>query len=334
MSIVCESKIVNSKAADMNSDSPQTRRAILAGSLATLGATALSQTTAANLADETSLPWIDAHSHIWTPDTSTFKLSPGMTIEDLAPRSFTDDQLLAIAKPEGVGRVVLIQHTMFHGYNNAYLIDAWRRHPQVFRVVGMVDDLRPNAGKAMRQFLKQGVTGFRIRPRKGITNWLQTDGMKDMWTTSALTRQPMCCLINVENLAEVEAACVRHPETPVVIDHFARIGVDGTIRDADVDQLCRLSRHRGVKVKISAYYALGKKTPPHHELIPMIKQLFESFGAQRLMWASDCPYQLDDGNNYAASIGLIRDQIDFVTDDERKQLLCGTAEQTFFFDQK
>ena len=66
----------------------------------------------------------------------------------------------------------------------------------------------------------------------------------------------------------------------------------------------------------------------------MIKQLFESFGAQRLMWASDCPYQLDDGNNYAASIGLIRDQIDFVTDDERKQLLCGTAEQTFFFDQK
>lgn len=319
----------------MKSESRPNRRTALATALTTLGAAALTSPTTASKPTETAAehPWIDAHSHIWTPDTSTFKLAPGMTVDDLAPSSFTDKELLAVARPEGVGRVVLIQHTLFHGYDNSYLIDAWRRHPNLFRVVGMVDDLRPNAGRAMQEFLKQGVTGFRIKPRTGITHWLQTEGMQEMWRTAAETRQSMCCLINPGNIPEVSAACQAHPDTPVVIDHFARVGIDGTVREPDVNKLCGLAKHRHVKVKISAYYALGKKQPPHLELLPMIKRLYEAFGAKRLMWASDCPYQLDDGNTYAGSIALVRDHIDFVSKAERQQLLCGTAEETFFFDE-
>lgn len=314
----------------MSTDFKMTRRNLLATAAAAVGTASLASPGHAMAADE--LPWIDAHSHIWTPDTSVFKLYPGMTVEDLAPRSFTAEELMAVAKPEGVGRVVLIQHTWFHGFDNSYLINAWQRYPDRFRVVGMVDDLRPNAGKAMQQFLKQGVTGFRIVPRKGITDWLQTDGMTEMWKTAAETRQSMCCLINPENLSEVDAACQRHPETPVVIDHFARIGIDGQMKDRDVAALCGLAKHPHVKVKLSAFYALGAKQPPHHELIPMIRRLFESYGAGRLMWASDCPYQLDGTNNYAASIALIRDVIDFVTKEERRQLLQTTAQETFFFE--
>lgn len=305
------------------------RRTLLSAGAAAAGATALPSISQAFSPADT--PWIDAHSHIWTPDTSVFKLAPGMTADDLAPRSFTDEELMAVARPSGVGRVVLIQHTLFHGFDNSYLIDAWKRHQDRFRVVGMVDDLRPKCGAAMKQLLKQGVTGFRITPRKGIASWLQTEGMQDMWKTAADTRQSMCCLINPENLPEVDDACRKHPDTPVVIDHFARIGIDGTVRDSDLSNLCRLAKHKHTKVKISAYYALGDKKPPHHELIPMIKRLYETFGADRLMWASDCPYQLDGVNSYEPSIALIRDTIDFVTDAERKQLLRDTAEETFFF---
>ena len=301
------------------------------GSLATLSPLALSSATDADTTQADEAPWIDAHSHIWSPDVRQFPLQPGMTADDLAPKSFTAEELLKIARPEGVGRVVLIQHTWFHGYDNSYLIGAWRQRPQMFRIVGMVDDLRPNSGLAMKQLLTQGVTGFRIVPRKGITHWLQTDGMKEMWKTAAETRQSMCCLINPENLSEVDDACQQNPDTPVVIDHFARIGIDGTVRETDLNQLCSLAKHRNVRIKISAYYALGNKQPPHHELIPMIKRLYETFGAERLMWASDCPYQLDGKNTYAASIGLVRDVIDFVSDAERRQLLRTTAEQTFFF---
>ncbi len=276
-------------------------------------------------------PWIDAHSHIWTPDTSRFRLREGVTVDQLAPRSFTADELMALAAPEGVGRVVLIQHYPYHGWDNSYLIDAWQRHPDKFRIVGMIDDAQDDNGAQMRSLLKQGVTGFRIGPGGGKADWLGSPGMQQMWKTSAETRQPMCCLINPGNLSEVSEMCVRYPETPVVIDHFARIGISGEVDEADLKNLCELSRHQLVKIKISAYYALGKKQPPHHELIPMIRRLFEVYGADRLMWASDCPYQLGGQNTYKSSISLIRDHIDFVTQEERTKLLQKTAETTFFF---
>lgn len=298
-------------------------------------ATAISGSPAADGigADFEEAPWIDAHSHIWTNDLSRFKLRDGATIEQLQPPSFTDDELMAVAGPEGVGRVVLIQHYPHHGWDNSYLLDAVQRHPKRFRIVGMIDDSAGDPTPRMRQLLKQGVTGFRIGPgtSKGSTHWLLSDGLHQMWKAAAETRQSMCCLINPADLAPVFAMCGRYPDTPVVIDHFARIGVSGEIKPAELKQLLSLSRHPHVRVKISAYYALGKKQPPHHELVPMIRQLFDAFGPDRLMWASDCPYQLDAGNDYRSSIALIRDHIDFVTPEERRKLLQTTAATTFFF---
>ncbi len=285
-------------------------------------------------AQTNDLPWIDAHSHIWPPEVDKFPLAPGQTKKDLNPPSFTDDELMAIARPEGVGRVVLIQHSVYHLFDNSYLIDAVRRHPKLFRVQGMVDDHKPHTGDAMKKLLPQGVTGFRITPfirKEHQENWLETPGMIEMWKTGAETRQAMCLLINASDLPATDAMCERHPDTPVVIDHFARIGADGEMRDSDIKALCRLARHKHSSIKISAYYALGQKKPPHDELIPMIKRLIECFGPQRLMWASDSPYQIQGVNNYKASISLVRDRLDFVSKEDRDWLLRKTAERVFFF---
>ena len=283
--------------------------------------------------EEQKTGWIDAHSHIWPGEVDKYPLAPGQTKADLKPASFTDDELMKIASPEGVERVVLIQHSLYHLFDNSYLIDAVNRHPKRFRVVGMVDDHQPHAGAKMKELLKQGVTGFRITPfirKDHPEKWLETDGMQQMWKTSAETRQAMCCLISASDIAGVDKMCARHPDTPVVIDHFARIGYDGEIRDAEVKALCDLSRHKQVSVKISAYYALGKKKPLHEELIPMVKRLLEAFGPQRLMWASDSPYQLSPPNTYASSISLVRDRLDVAADD-RQWLLRKTAEKVFFY---
>lgn len=305
------------------------REAIQMGTIA-VGVAALSSSTQA----QDDLPWIDAHSHIWPPETDKFPLANGQTKKDLNPPSFTDDELMALARPEGVGRVVLIQHSGYHLFDNSYLIDAVRRHPRMFRIVGMVDDHKPGAGAEMKRLLPLGVTGFRITPfirKDKPEQWLDTEGMQEMWKTGAETKQAMCCLINAEQLPGVDAMCEKYPYTPCVIDHFARIGVDGQMRDEDLKKLTRLARHKHNSVKISAYYALGQKKPPHLELIPMIKRLYEAFGPERLMWASDSPYQVQGDNNYKASISLVRDKLDFVSVDAKQWLLRKTAERVFFY---
>ena len=54
----------------------------------------------------------------------------------------------------------------------------------------------------------------------------------------------------------------RFPSTVAVIDHFCRIGVDGDIRKVDVEQLCALAKYPQLHIKLSAFYALGRATPP------------------------------------------------------------------------
>jgi len=98
---------------------------------------------------------------------------------------------------------------------------------------------------------------------------------------------------------------------------------------AEVEALCGLARRGNVKVKVSAFYALGHKRPPHEELLPLIQRVHEAYGAQRLMWASDCPFQVQN-ETYGDGLALVRDRCPFLSDEEREWLLWRTAEETFF----
>jgi predicted TIM-barrel fold metal-dependent hydrolase len=274
--------------------------------------------------------YIDAHSHIWTRDTNAYPLAEGTTKADLAPPSFTAQELMEAARPLGIAHAVLIAHHTYYGFDNRYMTDMAAKYPGWFRVVGMVDDQQPHPDLAMRKLLKQHVTGFRITPALRGAAWLSGPGMAAMWKCAAETRQAMCCLIDAKYLPAVDAMCEANPDTPVVIDHFARVGIDGTIREADLQQLCRLARHRQTYVKVSAFYALGKKQPPYLDLVPMIRRLVDAYGPQRLMWASDNPYQSQPPHTYSASLALVRDHLPFLSDEDRQWLLRKTAEKVYF----
>ena len=217
----------------------------------------------------------------------------------------------------------------FYGFDNRYMLDQIAKYPGVFSGVAVIDNLSKNAADTMRQLKGAGVRGFRIYPRNlPPDRWLDETGMQTMWQVGAKEQLAMCCLVNPDALASIDQMCNRHPETPLVVDHFARIGVDGNIRDEDVALLCRLSRHKNTFVKVSAFYALGKKQPPYDDLLPMTRRLLDAYGPERLMWASDCPFQVVD-QPYAASIDLVRERMSLSAGD-RDWLLRRTAEQVFF----
>ncbi|MBZ5516766.1 MAG: amidohydrolase [Acidobacteriia bacterium] len=123
--------------------------------------------------------------------------------------------------------------------------------------------------------------------------------------------------------------CERFSDTPVIIDHLARIGVNGGIRDSDVKALCLLAQHPNVRVKVSAFYAPGARKPPHLDLAPLIKHVYEAYGPKRLMWGSDSPFQLIN-ETYEDSISLVRDRLSFLSHDDRDWMLRRTAEEFFF----
>ena len=274
--------------------------------------------------------YIDAHVHVWTPDVKKYPLAEGFQPSDMQPKSFTPEELFAHARPCGVGRIVLIQMS-YYKYDNSYMLDSIAAHPGVFSGVAIIDHSKPNVAETMRDLAKRGVRGFRLAPGNAPPeSYFSGDGMEAMWRAGAEQNLKMCLLINPNALPVVDKLCEKYPDTPVVIDHFARIGINGAVADGEPAQLCHLARHKNTYVKTSAFYALGKKMSPYLDLQPMIRLLHETFGPQRLMWASDCPFQVQNGHNYRDSIDLILKRCDFLNDDDRKHLLGGTAEKVFF----
>jgi predicted TIM-barrel fold metal-dependent hydrolase len=274
--------------------------------------------------------WIDAHVHVWTTNTSDYPLAAGFRRDQMEPASFEPEVLLAQARPCGVRRIVLIQMS-FYGFDNSYMLDMMKRFPGVFSSVAVIDDNEEaQPVDEMRRLAKLGVRGFRIYPRNmSVEHWLDARGMREMWKCGAQEGLAMCHLINPDALPAVDRMCEGFPDTPVVIDHFARVGVDGQIREADVDALCRLARHKNTAVKLSAFYALGRKEPPYLDLVPMIRRLLDAYGPQRLMWATDCPFQVV-AQTYSQSIELVRDRCDFLSKEDREWILRRTAERVFF----
>lgn len=309
------------------------RRQFLQTSAAAALALSATQIQGISMADDQDdLGDIDCHSHVWTPNTDAYPLAKGLTADDLKPHSFTPEELLAIANPLGIKRVVLIQHTVYHVVDNTYITDTIQRFPKgIFSGVACLDAAKSGLEGQMNGLRQLGIRGMRIREGDGgVDRWSECAGMKAMWAHGPEIGIAMCPLINPEYLPEVDKMCSLYPETTVVVDHFARIGIDGTIHEKDLKNLVKLATHPHTHVKVSAYYALGKKEPPHHELIPMIRRLYDAYGPDRLMWGSDSPYQLTSPNTYADSVKLIREGIDFLTEDDKKSLMRGTAHKVFF----
>ena len=157
--------------------------------------------------------------------------------------------------------------------------------------------IRDKCRRSVQELLSNGVSGFRITPTehgkpfgRRRTDWLSSDGMAEMWRTGASTRQAMCGLLDVAELPAWEVMVAKYPDTPAVIDHFCRlvhVGAPGRRNPRSVPT-CEIPN---VYVKLSAFYALGNATPPYDDMLPFVAKLRDAFGARRLMWGSDSPYQ-------------------------------------------
>jgi predicted TIM-barrel fold metal-dependent hydrolase len=266
---------------------------------------------------------------VWTDDLKGYPLSPPFTPSDMHPRAADPDDVLDEARRSAVDRVVLIQMS-YYGSDNSYMLAVIRRFTGVFRGVAVVDWKGNYPDNEMCELAKHGIRGFRIYAEgQAAAACLASEGLDKMFRCAERERLAMCLLIIPETLVAVAKRCERFPGAPVIIDHLAQIGMDGPILARDVQALCDLSKYPQVKVKVSAFYALGAKRPPHLDLVPLIRRVYDAFGPQRLMWGSDWPVQMAQ-ETYEDSISLVRDQLDFLSHDDKEWLLRKTAESMFF----
>jgi predicted TIM-barrel fold metal-dependent hydrolase len=283
----------------------------------------------ASTSHDAARSFVDAHVHVWTDDYERYPLAKPLKPQDIKPRVFLPENILSAAQLSGVSRIVLIQMSHY-GFDNSYMLDAMAQRPEVFAGVAVIDSDTGHPAIEMRRLAGLGVTGFRIFPQgRPAEACLDGEGIDCMFRCAAEENLAICLLINPDALPAAQRKCKKFPETTVVIDHLARIGMAGPIESSDVDALCLLSQSPNVKVKVSAFYALGEKKPPHDDLAPLIRRVYEAFGEQRLMWGSDCPFQLER-ETYIDSIAVVQNRLSFLTPEAKQWILGRTAEAAFF----
>src|SRR5438128_10751099 len=108
--------------------------------------------------------YIDAHVHVWTPDTSHYPLAAGHRKEEMQPPSFTPEELFKHCKPAGVDRINLIQMS-FYGNDSSYMLDMMKLHADVFAGTAVIDPHAKEPERLMGELAKKSVRAFRIHPR-------------------------------------------------------------------------------------------------------------------------------------------------------------------------
>ena len=255
----------------------------------------------------------------------------------MKPPSFTPEELFAHCRPAGVNRINLIQMS-FYESDHSYMLDAIERFPESFAGTGLLLGVTAEGARpveTMLEMAKRRVYAFRISggqySRDGAGQWMDHPQFEAIYRAGAEHNLAPSFLVGPEHLPEIGRMSERFPDTPVIIDHIARIGAGGKPPDlAAVETLCGLAKHRRVLLKIGAFYALSSQGPPYTDLLPLIRRVVEAFGPERCMWESDCPYQVQPPHDYASSVDLIRRHADFLSASDKERILVRTTEEFFF----
>jgi predicted TIM-barrel fold metal-dependent hydrolase len=267
---------------------------------------------------------IDPHVHVWKHDPA-FPFAQGANVpaRDAAPET-----LLGLMKANGVEKTVIIQ-VIHYRYDNSYLAGVLKRYPGTFLGVARVDPLDPAAPDHLSHLTEQGFRGVRLSPAGNATgDWFHGPLMPPLWKRCEELKVPMTVLAPITRMPEVGVLLEKLPDLTVVIDHMADCPID---RPAELEKLIALKRYPKVFVKISHTWSISKQAYPWLDAQQYVKRLYDGFGPQRLMWATDWPIIENSKATYDQALKSVRDEMEFLNADDKSWILSKTIEKVWPF---
>ena len=268
----------------------------------------------------------DPHVHVWKHDTR-FPFATGAKVPEY---DATPEALLALMKQHGIARTVIIQ-VIHYRYDNNYLAAVLRQYPQYFLGVCRVDPLDAAAPDHLTHWSEQqGFRGVRLSPAADPAgDWIRGPLMEPLWKRCDSLKVPMTLLAPISRIPDCQKLIDRFPDLTVVIDHMADCPVD---HPEELEKLIALVRYPKVFVKISHTWSLSKQGYPWTDSQALVKRLYDKFGPQRLMWATDWPIAKDIAT-YPQRLTVVRDEMKFLNADDKSWVLSKTIERVWPFRQ-
>lgn len=266
---------------------------------------------------------IDPHVHVWKHDPK-YPFANGARVPG---RDATPEMLLDLMKANGVARTVIIQ-VIHYRYDNSYLADVLQQYPGQFQGVCRVDPLDPAAPDHLSRLTERGFRGVRLSPSGDASgDWIAGPLMPPLWRRCEELQVPMTILAPITRMPDIDKLASGYPNLTMVIDHMADCPPG---KPDELSKLIALKRYPKLFVKISHPWSLSKQPYPYLDVQENIKRLYDAFGPQRLMWATDWPI-CEAHTTYARTLTLFRDDIKFFNAEDKRWILSGTVERVWPF---
>jgi predicted TIM-barrel fold metal-dependent hydrolase len=170
---------------------------------------------------------------------------------------------------------------------------------------------------------------------KGKDDWLDAKSSDALWEKAEQLGAIFNFFIAAEQLPKLEARLKRFPRVKVVIDHLARVDLGGTNAEAETKKLLALARYPNVHVKVSELMILSpSKKYPYRDTFPLVRAVYEAFGADRLLWGTGFPGATRAQADRPAledELALIRKEIPFFSAEDRSKILGANAAKLWGF---
>ncbi|HKB05649.1 MAG TPA: amidohydrolase family protein [Gemmataceae bacterium] len=227
---------------------------------------------------------------------------------------------------------------MYHGWDNRYLAHCLKAEPKRFRGQALIDPTDPEVAGKLEEVMKvPGMAGVRLSPiyYKGKDGWLDAKSSDALWKKAEELGAVFNFFIAAEQLPRLETMVKRFPKVRVVIDHLARVDLGGQGAEAETRKLLALAKYPNVYVKVSELMILSpSKKYPYRDTYPLVKAVYEAFGADRLLWGTGFPgaTRAQAGRpSLEEELALIRTEIPFFTEKDRTKILGGNAAKLWGF---
>ena len=230
---------------------------------------------------------VDSQVHIWGANTPQRPWPARAKAQRDTP--VTADEVVGWMDAGGVDRAVLVPPS-WEGDRNDLAIDAVRRHPHRFAIMGRLDPDAPGAREQVARWKQQpGMLGLRFTFHTPVLLQPLLDGRFDwVWSEAERHGVPIMLLIHHPHMHLIDAVARDHPRLRIVIDHLGL--VNGETDDhafRGLDRLLALSKRDNVAVKSSALPCYSSEPYPYPRLHPHLRRVYDAFGARRMFWGTD-----------------------------------------------
>lgn len=265
---------------------------------------------------------VDAQIHLWKAESEDWKWVPGMKPQQ--PEPFTIERALPLMDEGGVDRAVIVPPS-WPGDRNDYALEAVKRYPGRFAVMGRIPLKDPNSAALLSNWKAQpGMLGIRLTFLGPAAKWLD-DGTADwFWPAAEKTGLPVMVLAPKRG-AYLAGVAERHPQLQLIVDHMGMSLSDEAVSagkfDGAIGDTATLAKFPNVSVKLSGAANFSKQPYPHADLNPHIKRLFEAFGPQRSYWGTDITNGVFTQVPYRQRIAHFTEALGFLTEDDKNWVM-------------